>query len=154
MEADPDLRPHDFAAVEEELLDLYADLVGQEYPRPAPKAAGDTADSLNNRALSMIDLGEPGEAEKLWEEALQKDLQHVDARFNRELFLLRSGKKYDYEAIEELERYEAVRKAGVASAIAGDSPLCTRLRIRILATIMNSAAGTPFPETSAITSAI
>ena len=27
------------------------------YPRPEPKAAADTADSLNNRALSYIDLG-------------------------------------------------------------------------------------------------
>ena len=122
MEMNPDDRPHDFSAVEEQLLDLYTDVVGQEYPRLAPKAAGDTADSLNNRALSMIDLGEPEEADKLWEEALQKDLQHVDARFNRELFLVRNGKKFDYEAIEELERYEPARKAGVAGAIAEEHP--------------------------------
>ena len=122
LELNPDDRPHDFSAVEERLLDLYADVAGQVYPRLAPKAAGDTADSLNNRALSMIDLGESEEAVKLWDEALQKDLQHVDARFNRELFLVRNGQKYDYEAIEELERYEPARKAGVAGAIAEEHP--------------------------------
>ena len=41
------------------------------YPRPEPKAAADTADSLNNRALSYIDLGRTEEAETTWQEALK-----------------------------------------------------------------------------------
>ena len=122
MEADPEQRPHDFAAVENRLLEIYEEVTGDEYPRPVPRAAADTADSLNNRALSMIDIGETGAAEKLWEEALRRDVHHVDARFNRELLFLRSGRKFDFEVIEELERYEETQKAGCIDAIAGEYP--------------------------------
>ena len=122
MEMDPEARPHDFATVEEELLKIYGDTVGDEYPRPVPQAAYDTADSLNNSALSMIDIGQPEEAEKLWEQALRRDEHHVDARFNRELFLLRSGRKYDFEVIEEISRYEALKNAGAVETIMRECP--------------------------------
>ncbi|MDO5476667.1 MAG: serine/threonine-protein kinase [Eubacteriales bacterium] len=122
MEADPDLRPHDFAVVERELLEIYEAETGREYPRPEPKAAGDTADSLNNRALSMLDIGDPDEAKKIWEEVLRKDPRHVDARFNMELYQLRIGWRFDYQAVRELEQYKWVKEAGVIRAIEKEYP--------------------------------
>ena len=136
MEADPDLRPHDFGLIEKDLLDIYAELTGREYPRPEPKAAADTADSLNNRALSMLDIGEDGEAGRTWEEALQKDPLHLDARFNYELVQLRIGYKFDYQAVEELERYDWIRDSGVIEAIEREHPgMADRLPERISVTL-------------------
>ena len=52
MAAESEDRPHDFAEVEAELQKIYKAATGRDYPRPTPTAAADTADSLNNRALS------------------------------------------------------------------------------------------------------
>ncbi len=57
LEDEPKNRPHDFGEIEAALQEIYAAETGSGYPRPEPKAAADTADSLNNRALSMLDLG-------------------------------------------------------------------------------------------------
>lgn len=134
MAADPGLRPHDFDEVEKELLEIYEAEAGREYPRPEPRAAGDTADSLNNRALSMLDMGEPYEALDLWKEALRKDPRHVDSRFNMELYRLRSGLYYDYQAVGKLEQYEWIKKAGVIRAIEEECPgLTCRLADPVLA---------------------
>ena len=118
---EPDDRPHDFDAVEKELLMIYRQVTGNSYPRPEPKAASDTADSLNNRALSYLDMEQPENAEKYWALALDKDPNHIDARFNRELHLVRSEKKFDYEAIEELRRRKEVCDAGLVEMLAHDN---------------------------------
>ena len=44
---------------------LYARLVGRPYPREVPKAAEALADNLNNRALSLYDLGKAEEAKQV-----------------------------------------------------------------------------------------
>ena len=87
------------------LLYIYKQVANKEYPRPASKEAPDTTGSLNNRALSFLDLGKEKEAEDLWTEALRKDPLNAQARFNRELFLVRSGKKMDFQGIDELQKY-------------------------------------------------
>ena len=47
-----DERPHDFGEVTEKLVEIWRGAFGEDYPRPESKAAGDTAESLNNRALT------------------------------------------------------------------------------------------------------
>lgn len=96
-------RPHDFAVIEQELLAIYQDTVGQAYARKEPKAAADTTDSLNNRALSYLDLGKPQDAEKCWERALVLDFNHTESVYNYTLQLWRSGKIDDTEAVLRLE---------------------------------------------------
>jgi hypothetical protein len=66
-------RPHDFEIVEKELLTIYQDEFQQPYPRPVPGAADLSAGSLNNRALSFLDIGKAEEAEKSWKKALEKE---------------------------------------------------------------------------------
>ena len=51
MQMNPEDRPKDFAVVEGELCKIYKTETGEDYLRPAPKAAADTADSLNNYAV-------------------------------------------------------------------------------------------------------
>ena len=95
-------RPHDFEIVEAELLKIYRAETGSMYPRPASKAASHTADSLNNRALSYLDLGEPEEAEKCWKEALAIDPGHAACLYNLNVHLWRSAKITDSETIRRI----------------------------------------------------
>ncbi|MBO7662244.1 MAG: protein kinase [Clostridia bacterium] len=111
METDVDNRPHDFAVIEEELRRIYRETAGREYPRPEPKAAADTADSLNNRALSALDLGETAGAERYWNAALDADPHFAEAVYNRGLYRWRTGKITDSELLDELEQFS--RNTGI-----------------------------------------
>lgn len=91
LEQMPDDRPRDFGEVESALVKIYLKETGEDYPRPEAKAAPDNADSLNNHALSFLDLGKPEDAEKLWKKAALLDPAHTDTLFNRCLHGLRSG---------------------------------------------------------------
>lgn len=96
-------RPHDFAEIEKRLLVIYREETQEEYPRPVSKAAADTADSLNNRALSMLDLGKAEEAEKCWERALKADTTHAQTLYNRALHLWQTGQIDDEQAGIQLD---------------------------------------------------
>ncbi|MDR2401677.1 MAG: protein kinase [Deferribacteraceae bacterium] len=85
-------RPRDFGEVDSELLQIYQYAIGAPYPREISKAAADTADSLNNRALSFLDLGKPEEAEKCWEEAVSRDNTNADALYNQTVYLWHNAK--------------------------------------------------------------
>ena len=89
MAQDPDDRYHDFAKIEIALKEIYRMEVGEEYDLPYPKAAGTTADSLNNMALSYLDLGKPEEALRLWKMALKEDPGNTRALYNYCLYSLR-----------------------------------------------------------------
>ncbi len=91
LEADADKRPGDFAELEAELHEMYKKEIGGDYPRPAPKSAADTADSLNNRALSFLDMGKPDLAQKLWKQALERETSHPEATYNSNLCAYRYG---------------------------------------------------------------
>ena len=100
FEADADKHPGDFAEIEATLREIYKSETDGEYPRSEPKAAADTADSINNRALSMLDLGKPEEAEKLWERALTQDIGHPEAVYNYALYRWVSGITDDWAAVQ------------------------------------------------------
>jgi predicted Zn finger-like uncharacterized protein len=101
----PDDRPEDMQEIAARLKGIYKDkdIVGQEYLREEPKAAELLADGLNNRAVSMLDLGKKDEAEKLYNQALEKDPHHSEATYNRGLILWRSGRMTDDELVKQLE---------------------------------------------------
>lgn len=98
LEQAPENRPHDFAAIDEELKQIYRDDLGSRYPRRDLNAAKDTADSLNNRALTFMDLGFPEKAAEYWEMALEKEPDHQEAVYNQGLYLWRNG-QIDYEEL-------------------------------------------------------
>ena len=113
----PDDRPHDFAAVEDALKKIYEEVTGNPYPREQPKAAGDTADSLNNRALSYLDLGKTDEAEALWSDALEKMPSHLPSIYNQGLYLWRSA---------EIDDEELIRRCFSSGQAEGDEGLAAR----------------------------
>ena len=99
LEANVDNRPESFAEIEAILHEVYKEETGDDYPREASKAAADTADSLNNRALSFLDLGKADTAELYWERALIVTPNHVETLYNQSLYLWRAARIHDVEAI-------------------------------------------------------
>ena len=85
-------KPDCFSDILTRLLQIYSVAVGSDYPRPDSDAAADTVDSLNNRALSYIDLGKTEEGIALLDQAVDKDTSHTNSVFNRALALWRTGK--------------------------------------------------------------
>ena len=104
LESEPENRPHDFAEIESKLHEIYEIETGNAYPRPAPNTAADTADSLNNRALSFLDLGRAEEAEKCWERALFAVPDHVAATYNLLLHRWFACNIDDLEVMTKLEK--------------------------------------------------
>jgi serine/threonine protein kinase len=99
---DPNSRPRDFAEVEAELREIYRLSVGREYARALQSAAQDTAGSLNNQALSMLDLGKEIDAENRWKAAIKIDPNHAESQFNYALHLWRRGKISNIEAFDRI----------------------------------------------------
>jgi WD40 repeat protein/serine/threonine protein kinase len=104
----PDERPRDFLTVARELQAIYQQEIGESYPFPEPQAAENIADSLNNRAVSLFDLGKQEEALQIWEQALQVQPQHLEANYNRGLIYWRSGIIDDLALLRALEEARAL----------------------------------------------
>ena len=81
-----------FVEIENRLLVIFKKEFGREYSRPMFKAINDTADSLNNRALSFLDLGIVKEAERLWEKACEINPNHLSSFYNKNLYEWRVGR--------------------------------------------------------------
>ncbi|MDP4088257.1 MAG: protein kinase [Bacillota bacterium] len=95
-------RPHDFGEIEAVLLEIYENAAGKTYFREVSEAASDTADSLNNKALSFLDLGRPELAESYWKDALKLNPNHVPSVYNQNLYLWRSAIIDDEAAIRSV----------------------------------------------------
>ncbi|MDR2456023.1 MAG: protein kinase [Deltaproteobacteria bacterium] len=85
FDADPARRHQKASEAAAELISIYGEVGGGEYPRPKPFLSADSADNLNNRAVSLLDLGRPDEAERLWRQALKEEPGHVFSFFNLSL---------------------------------------------------------------------
>jgi len=105
--ADPPERPRDMQEIADALIEIYGQATGSPYNRRTPQPGKGIADSLNNRAMSLIDLGKQTKAEELWEEALRIQPLHPESLFNRGLVLWRSGRITDLDLWTDL--YEAYR---------------------------------------------
>jgi WD40 repeat protein/serine/threonine protein kinase len=105
LEKDPQSRPASFTEVNDRLKMIYQRLEEESYDdvRPEPKAAELLADSLNNQALSYLEIGQPKRAGAMWDEALKVDPHHPESTYNRGLVLWRSGLLTDDELVRQLE---------------------------------------------------
>jgi WD40 repeat protein len=106
---DPADRPRAIDEIAAELADLHEQLTGLRYPRAAPQAARLRADELNNRALSLLDLGQAEDSEAVFEEALSVDLRHAEATYNIGLRHWRTGKLADDALVARLQAVRASR---------------------------------------------
>jgi WD40 repeat protein/serine/threonine protein kinase len=118
----PDERPRDLAQFAGVLKTCFEQTTGKPYPRREPRGGRGSADGMNNRALSLVDLGRVAEAQTLWRRALEAEPQHVEATYNAGLAAWGSGRLTDDEFVRRME------EAGVTHASA---PRAHQLRGRI-----------------------
>ncbi|MFD7325256.1 protein kinase [Streptomyces sp. NPDC059875] len=85
------LRPRSMGEIADELTALHERSTGRAAPPPPPVTDNARADELNNRGLSLLELGREEEAESLFTEALQRDPQHLAATYHRGLMRWRRG---------------------------------------------------------------
>jgi WD40 repeat protein/serine/threonine protein kinase len=88
---DATTRPDNMMDVANALIRSYEANTGSPYTRRAPSGTAGSAGSINNRALSNLDLGRRDQAVELWRSALAKFPTHGDTICNLNLFLWRSG---------------------------------------------------------------
>jgi WD40 repeat protein/serine/threonine protein kinase len=106
FQPEPAARPADMAAVARQLAGMYEQILGHPYPRQPPQSVGDLADSLNNRAVSCLDLGRHPEAERLWGLALKAEASHPESTYNLGLLRWRAGAMTDKTLVHQLKQTE------------------------------------------------
>ncbi|MFD8820912.1 protein kinase [Streptomyces sp. NPDC059605] len=115
LAADPRDRPGSMAELAAELGEAAEHLTGGTAPRTPPRAADLRAGELNNRALSLLDLGRPEEAVETFERAAATDPHHAATQYNAGLLRWRRGEITDRRLVTTLEEARA--------SADGDSPL-------------------------------
>jgi WD40 repeat protein len=103
LQMNPEHRPKSMAAVAAYLIGLYEDVMGVPFPLEVPRAAEAQAHSLNNRAVSLMDLGKAAEAVPLWKKALKIEANLPQAAYNLALLLWRAGQMSDEEVIRRVD---------------------------------------------------
>ncbi len=98
----PAERPRDMREVSGRLQAIYARETGTPYPRKEPEAVKLRASALNNKALSLLDLGQPEQAQAAWEEALKLEAHHLEVIYNSGLIQWRSARLMDDALLEKL----------------------------------------------------
>ncbi len=86
------------------LTEIFESKIGVTYTRQKPDPAELKADSLNNKALSMFDLGKTDQVKSYWESALQADSFHLQSTYNFGVWQWRHACLTDEALLEDLER--------------------------------------------------
>jgi serine/threonine protein kinase len=97
-------RPRTAAEVADALRDVYREATGRAYPRPVPQPVELLADGLNNRALSLLDLGKHKEAKQVWEKALQLHVDHPESVYNRGLWEWRDVQATEAQFLQRMTK--------------------------------------------------
>ncbi|KJU86778.1 WD repeat-containing protein [Candidatus Magnetobacterium bavaricum] len=103
-------RPDSMAEIAQKLMIIYKEVIGMDYMRQTPVISKATADSLNNRAVSLLDLGRHDEAQRLWMEAVKLEPHHPESTYNLGLFKWRNAKMSDNNLIKEMEEVQRSHK--------------------------------------------
>lgn len=104
FQENPSERFRNMLEVASQVQSIYKQVTGEAYPRQKPKVGKDIADNLNNRAVSLFDLGRQEEALQLWEQALQLQPHHLESTYNRGLILWRVGRINDDILVRDMEQ--------------------------------------------------
>ena len=104
FQSDPALRPTGMDEIVEGLTDIFQQVTGTAYPREVPKPTELRAGSLNNKALTYLDLGKPDQAELLLDEALSLDAVHPNAAYNLNLLKWQKGEIDDLTMVSRIKQ--------------------------------------------------
>ena len=103
FEIDSASRPESLNAMGEQLQEIFKAEAGLTNHRQQMPAADLMADDLNNRAISLLDLGKEMEARQKWEQALEDDPKHLETVYNQGLLDWRQGKITDTDLLLRLK---------------------------------------------------
>ena len=104
---EPNERPDGMRGLVALLQDSYVRELGRPYERSRHDIEIRNFDLMNNRAVSLADLGQSHEAEVLWTEIRGADPTHIEARYNLALHQWRTG-HFDNEVVAKLYRIRAL----------------------------------------------
>jgi WD40 repeat protein len=99
----PEERPRSLADAAIVLRAAWETVTGSPYPRQEPRGGRGSADGLNNRAVSLVDLGRAAEAATLWRRALEAEPHHVETTYNGSLAAWGEGRLDDEELVRRME---------------------------------------------------
>lgn len=102
FEEDPARRPADLEGPAAVLVAAWEACTGQAYPRRAGAPGSLYADTLNNRGVSLWDLGQTGDARRAFDDSLRAHPGHVGSAYNRGLLLWRGGEQTDLQTVAQL----------------------------------------------------
>jgi serine/threonine protein kinase len=85
LQRDPARRLSDFKAIADRICGIYHELFGEEFELEEPDIELIIPDALNNRAVSLIDLGRIPDALALLQKTLNAAPNHVEAKHNYNL---------------------------------------------------------------------
>ncbi len=100
---EPKDRPDSMAELRERLVRIYGKVVGKPYWREIPQAAELRSSALNNRAVSLLDLGKKKEAVATLDDALKFDAHHAESVYNKSLLEWRDEIIADDEVVRRLK---------------------------------------------------
>ncbi|MBF0607928.1 MAG: serine/threonine protein kinase [Magnetococcales bacterium] len=99
----PEDRPASMLEIAEELRRIYRDITGKAYPRTQYLAGRATADGINNRAISLLDLKKTSGIDALWKEALKTDPLHFESTYNLALYEWKNGTITERDIIRRIK---------------------------------------------------
>ncbi|KJU84998.1 serine/threonine protein kinase [Candidatus Magnetobacterium bavaricum] len=91
FQKEPEDRPDSMLEIVEELKRIYHNIAGKPYPRTQYMVGRVTADGINNRAISLLDLNKTSGIDSLWKEALKTDPLHFESTYNLALYEWKNG---------------------------------------------------------------
>ena len=103
FQADPQARPESMGTIAEHLLRIYQAETGGSYHRELPTPAELRSDNLNNKALTLLDLGREGDAVENWQTAQSENPQHLETVFNYGYYQWQNGEMMGSEFLSRLE---------------------------------------------------
>lgn len=106
LEKDPDKRKQNYPTFEpvlSELEALYQEMVGEPYPRKKVEELSLLATSLNNKGVSLYDLGQKDDALYAFSEAIKIDPSHPEAAYNQMILLWEKNEITDREVIPRMK---------------------------------------------------
>ncbi|MDR3108886.1 MAG: protein kinase [Planctomycetaceae bacterium] len=118
FEEEPSRRPESMDVVAERMIAIYREITGTHFPRRKPVSTTWTPDSINNRAISLLDLNKPNEAFSLLAHAAKMHPWHPEVTYNQTMLMWRHGQLTDIDAADRLDTLVKARHGSAITLFA------------------------------------